>query len=627
MTLLILAYLGGILTIVSPCILPVLPFVFSRAGQSFSRSVLPMLAGMVLMFALVATLAAVGGSWVVQANQYGRWLALALVALFGATLLFPKLAERLTHPLVSLGDRLSQSTQGDGSTGDSATSGARPGASFLLGIATGLLWAPCAGPILGLLLTGAALQGASIGTTLLLFAYAAGAATSLALALLVGGRVFSAMKRSLGAGEWIRRVLGGLMIAGVAAIALGLDTGVLAQLSTASTGGIEQKLVDQLGARRDGANGANSAANPNASDAQQANDAGGDTANGAPAMMAASNAMTRTAASGSAADPAPLPVEGQLPPLDGAVQWLNSPPLTAQALRGKVVLIDFWTYSCINCLRTLPYVKAWAQKYRDQGLVVIGVHAPEFAFERDIGNVKKAVKDLGVDYPVAIDNNYAIWRAFNNQYWPAHYFVDAQGRVRYHHFGEGNYAESERVIQQLLREAGATQVASNIADVQATGIQQAADMGDVRSPETYVGYERAENFASPGGAVRNQATDYRAPSMPSLNAWGLGGAWMVGAEHATATKAGARIVYRFHARDLHLVLGPDANGKPVRFRVTVDGQAPGDAHGTDVAADGTGTVTSQRLYQLVRQSGDVSDRTFSIEFLDPGVSAYAFTFG
>ncbi|MGC7405722.1 cytochrome c biogenesis protein DipZ [Pandoraea pneumonica] len=626
MTLLILAYLGGILTIVSPCILPVLPFVFSRAGQSFSRSVLPMLAGMVLMFALVATLAAVGGSWVVQANQYGRRLALALVALFGATLLFPKLAERLTHPLVSLGDRLSQSAQGDASTGDTTASGARPGGSFLLGIATGLLWAPCAGPILGLLLTGAALQGASIGTTLLLFAYAAGAATSLALALLVGGRVFSAMKRSLGAGEWIRRVLGGLMLAGVAAIALGLDTGALAQLSTASTGGIEQKLVDQLGARRNGPNGtdgANDANGANASDAPQANNTGGNDANSGSAMMAASNAMTRTAAT----EPAPLPVEGQLPSLDGAVQWLNSPPLTAEALRGKVVLIDFWTYSCINCLRTLPYVKAWAQKYRDQGLVVIGVHAPEFAFERDIGNVKKAVKDLGVDYPVAIDNNYAIWRGFNNQYWPAHYFVDAQGRVRYHHFGEGNYAESERVIQQLLREAGAKQVASNIADVQASGIQQAADMRDVRSPETYVGYERAENFASPGGAVRNQATDYRAPSMPSLNAWGLGGSWMVGAEHATATQAGARIVYRFHARDLHLVLGPDANGKPVRFRVTVDGQAPGDAHGTDVAADGTGTVTSQRLYQLVRQSGDVSDRTFSIEFLDPGVSAYAFTFG
>ncbi|BET11245.1 cytochrome c biogenesis protein DipZ [Pandoraea sputorum] len=615
MTLLILAYLGGILTIVSPCILPVLPFVFSRAGQSFSRSVLPMLAGMVLMFALVATLAAVGGSWVVQANQYGRWLALALVAVFGATLLFPKLAERLTHPLVSLGNRLTQSAQSDDSvSGESKGTG--PGASFLLGIATGLLWAPCAGPILGLVLTGAALQGASVGTTLLLVAYAAGAATSLALALLVGGRVFATMKRSLGAGEWIRRVLGGLMLAGVAAIALGLDTGVLAQVSTASTGGIEQRLVDQLGARR--------SANGNGSDsASQAPQADANNAANGSAMVATGNAMVRTAAN----EPAPLPVEGQLPSLDGAVQWLNSPPLTAQALRGKVVLVDFWTYSCINCLRTLPYVKAWAQKYRDQGLVVIGVHAPEFAFERDINNVKKAVNDLGVDYPVAIDNNYAIWRGFNNQYWPAHYFVDAQGRVRYHHFGEGNYAESERVIQQLLREAGAKQVADGIADVKAAGVQQAPDMSDVRSPETYVGYERAENFTSPGGAVKDTVSDYHAPTSPSLNNWGLAGRWNVGPEQATATQAGARIVYRFHARDLHLVLGPDANGKPVRFRVTVDAQAPGNAHGTDVAADGTGIVTSQRLYQLVRQSGDVRDRTFTIEFLDPGASAYAFTFG
>ncbi|VVE46207.1 redoxin domain-containing protein [Pandoraea horticolens] len=620
MTLLILAYLGGILTIVSPCILPVLPFVFSRAGQSFARSVLPMLAGMVLMFALVATLAAVGGSWVVQANQYGRWLALALVAFFGATLLFPKLAERLTHPLVSLGDRLSQSAQGDGSAAGAAT-GPRPGASFLLGIATGLLWAPCAGPILGLVLTGAALQGASVGTTLLLLAYAAGAATSLALALLVGGRVFAAMKRSLGAGEWIRRVLGGLMLAGVGAIAFGLDTGVLARISTASTGGIEQKLVEQLGARRNNAANANAPAQ-NAPATDQAN-VGTDTNAGVPAMTATGSAMMRAAVDA----PTPLPVEGQLPSLDGAVQWLNSPPLTAQALRGKVVLVDFWTYSCINCLRALPYVKAWAQKYRDQGLVVIGVHAPEFAFERDIGNVKKAVHDLGVDYPVAIDNNYAIWRGFNNQYWPAHYFIDAQGRVRYHHFGEGNYAESERVIQQLLHEAGAKQVTGGIADVQANGIQQAADMRDVGSPETYVGYERANNFASPGGAVHDQANDYRAPSMPSLNHWGLAGHWRVGPEQATATEAGARIVYRFHARDLHLVLGPDASGKPVRFRVTLDGEAPGDAHGTDVAADGTGTVTSQRLYQLVRQSGDVRDRTFTIEFLDPGVFAYAFTFG
>lgn len=258
---------------------------------------------------------------------------------------------------------------------------------------------------------------------------------------------------------------------------------------------------------------------------------------------------------------------------------------------------------------------------------MIGVHAPEFAFERDIDNVKKATHDLGVDYPVAIDNNYAIWRGFNNQYWPAHYFIDAQGRIRYHHFGEGQYAESEHVIQELLREAGAKQVASGTVDVQAKGAMQAADMNDVRSPETYVGFERAENFASPGGAVKDQATNYRAPSMPSLNNWGLAGDWRVGAEHATATQSGARIVYRFHARDLHLVLGPGSDGKPVRFKVTVDGQAPGTSHGADTSADGTGTVTSQRLYQLVRQSGDVTDRTFTIEFLDPGVQAFAFTFG
>ena len=581
MLLLLLAYLGGVLTIVSPCILPVLPFVFSRAGQSFVRSGLPLLAGMAVTFALVASLAAVGGGWVVAANQYGRWLALALVVIFGLTLLFPRLAERLTHPLVNAGNRLTSAAGNEAEP--------HPRTSFLLGIATGLLWAPCAGPILGLVLTGAALQGASLSTSLLLLAYALGAATSLACALLLGGKVFAAMKRSLGAGEWIRRGLGVLMLAGAAAIALGWDTGALTQLSTASTGNLEQALIGRLGAAPD------------------------------------SVAPRTTASTGDT-----LPVEGTLPPLDGAVQWLNSPPLSAEQLRGKVVLVDFWTYSCINCLRALPYVEAWAQKYRDQGLVVIGVHAPEFAFERDIGNVTRAAKQLGVTYPVAIDNNYAIWRGFNNQYWPAHYFVDAQGRVRYHHFGEGNYAESERVIQQLLREAGAKQVASGIADVQATGIQQAADMRDVRSPETYVGYERADNFASPGGVVRDQTNVYRAPSMPSLNHWGLAGGWRVGAQAAVATQSGAGIVYRFHARDLHLVLGPNVSGgsgKPVRFRVTLDGAPPGNAHGTDVAADGTGTVTSQRLYQLVRQPGEVRDHTFTIEFLDPGVSAYAFTFG
>jgi len=592
MWLLVLAYLGGVLTIVSPCILPVLPFVFARTGQPFIKSGLPLLAGMALTFALVATLAAVGGGWVVQVNQYGRWLALLFVALFGLTLLLPRLAERLMRPLVSAGSRLSEAAGQDNRP--------RPGASFLIGVATGLLWAPCAGPILGLILTGAALQGASIATTLLLLAYAAGAATSLAAALLLGGKVFALMKRSIGTGEWIRRGLGAAMLAGVAAIALGLDTGLLARLSTASTGGIEQALVGKLSGKSPAGNGTMMAQIPAASGAMKVAD-----------EMA----------------PGTLPVEGQLPPLTGAVQWLNSPALDAQALKGKVVLVDFWTYSCINCLRTLPYVKAWAEKYRDQGLVVIGVHAPEFAFERDVGNVTKAMKELGINYPVAIDNDYRIWRAFNNEYWPAHYFADAQGRIRYHHFGEGDYAESERVIQQLLREAGAKIVADGLINADAQGVQLAPDMNQVLSPETYVGYQRAEHFVPETSLVPDKVATYNPPANLTLNDWSLGGQWAVGAERATANAPASRIVYRFHARDLHLVLGPGADGKPVRFKVSIDGQAPGDAHGVDVAADGSGRVTEQRLYQLVRQTDEVKDRTFTIEFLDPGVSAYAFTFG
>ncbi|MNQ45184.1 Thiol-disulfide oxidoreductase YkuV [compost metagenome] len=557
---------------------------------------------MALTFALVASLAAVGGGWVVQLNQYGRWLALLFVALFGLALLLPSLAERWTRPLVAAGSRLSQAAGADARP--------RPGASLLIGVATGLLWAPCAGPILGLVLTGAALQGANIGSTLLLLAYALGAATSLAVALLLGGKVYAAMKRSIGAGEWLRRGLGAAMLAGVAAIALGLDTGVLARLSTASTGGLEQALVTRLASQSPGGSGAMMAQLPTASDQPGAR------------MMAAGGAMKRTATGATT-----LPIEGPLPSLDGAVQWLNSPPLSTQALKGKVVLVDFWTYSCINCLRTLPYVKAWAEKYRDQGLVVIGVHAPEFAFERDVDNVTRAMKKLGINYPVALDNDYTIWRAFNNQYWPAHYFADAQGRIRYHHFGEGNYAESERVIQQLLREAGASTVPDGLISVSAQGMQRVPRMSEVKSPETYVGYQRLAHFVPAASLTPDAVADYKVPAVLTLNDWALDGQWNVGSEHATSAAAGSRIVYRFHARDLHLVLGPGVEGKPVRFKVTVDGQAPGDAHGMDVAPDGSGSVTEQRLYQLVRQPGDVAERTFSIEFLDPGVSAYAFTFG
>ncbi len=608
MILFIVSYLGGVLTILSPCILPVLPFVFARADQPFVKSGLPLLVGMAVTFAAVATLAAVGGGWAVQANEYGRTAALVLLALFGMTLLVPELADRLTRPLVAIGARLSQSAADETRSGSSITP------SFLLGIATGLLWAPCAGPILGLVLTGAALQGANAKTSLLLLAYAAGAATSLALALLVGGRVFGAMKRSLGAGEWIRRGLGIAVLCGVAAIALGLDTGFLNRLSAAPTTALEQILVDRTEPKKPDA--ASSVVMNSGSDSMMM--AGANAMTGPTMMMKAK--PTDVAASG-------LPVEGQLPSLAGAIQWLNSPPLTAESLRGKVVVVDFWTYSCINCLRSLPYVRAWANKYKSQGLVVIGVHAPEFAFEKNIDNVRRATGELKIDYPVAIDNNYAIWGAFNNQFWPAHYFIDAQGRIRHHHFGEGDYAESEKIIQQLLAEAGGTAVANNVVKVSANGAEAAADVADVKSPETYVGYDRAENFASTDTVVENAPHVYALAPQLQLNQWGLTGDWTVMGERAVLNAADGWITYRFHARDLHLVLGPGEEGKPIRFRILIDGKPPGDDHGADVDAQGNGTVTEQRLYQLVRQSKGITDRTFEIQFLDPGVQAYAFTFG
>jgi cytochrome c biogenesis protein CcdA/thiol-disulfide isomerase/thioredoxin len=602
MVLFALVYLGGVLTIVSPCILPVLPFVFARADRPFARSGLPLLVGMAATFAAIASLAAIGGGWAVRANQYGRLVSMVLLALFGVTLLLPELAARIMSPLVALGARLSQSADRSAAAGGSTVT-----ASMLLGVATGLLWAPCAGPVLGLILTGAALQGASAHTTLLLLAYAAGASTSLALALLVGGRVLAALKRSLGAGEWIRRGLGVAVLAAVAAIGLGLDTGVLTRVSLASTGSLEQRLLDTF-------HPASNTTMGSASSAVVAGDA----------AIGRSGATTMTARPSTRVEN--LAVEGSFPSLAGAVAWLNSPPLTAAALGGKVVLVDFWTYSCINCLRAIPYVRAWAGKYAAQGLVVIGVHAPEFAFEKNIDNVRKAVSDLQIGYPVAIDNNYGIWRAFNNEYWPAHYFIDAKGRIRHHHFGEGDYDGSERIIQQLLAEAGTTSVATDLVSVHAAGAEAPADVIAAQSPETYLGYERAEHFVSPGGVVRNRPHVY-ATGTPKLNEWGLSGDWSIGEEQARLNGNDGRIVYRFHARDLHLVLGPGPAGQPVRFRITIDGKAPGGSHGTDVDAEGEGAVTGQRLYQLIRQNGPITDHTFEIRFLDPGVQAYAFTFG
>jgi len=322
-----------------------------------------------------------------------------------------------------------------------------------------------------------------------------------------------------------------------------------------------------------------------------------------------------------------LPIEGELPSLGGAAGWLNSQPLTAAGLRGQVVLIDFWTYTCINWLRQLPYVRAWAEKYKDQGLVVIGVHAPEFAFERNVDNVRRAAKDMRVDYPIAIDNDYAIWSAFNNRYWPALYFVDAQGHIRHHHFGEGEYEQSEMVIQQLLAEAGIDGSGHDLVSVDARGAEAPADWGSLRSPENYVGYERTANFASPGGAVLDERRVYDAPARLRLNHWALLGDWTVKRQATVLNEANGRIAYRFHARDLHLVMRPAARGPSVRFCVLIDGQPPGAAHGIDVDEQGNGTVAEQRLYQLIRQPKPIADRQFEIEFLDSGVEAFAFTFG
>jgi thiol-disulfide isomerase/thioredoxin len=291
------------------------------------------------------------------------------------------------------------------------------------------------------------------------------------------------------------------------------------------------------------------------------------------------------------------------------------------------VVIDFWTYSCINCLRALPYVEGWAAKYKDAGLVVIGVHTPEFAFEKERANVEKAVRDLKITYPVAIDSDYKIWRAFNNEYWPAHYFIDGKGRIRYHHFGEGEYDESEHVIQQLLKENGATSLSTGMIDVTGAGVEAPADNRNVGSPETYIGYSRAENFASAEPIARDSRKTYSAQPRLSLNQWALGGAWNVGAESAVLQSVPGKIVFQFHARDLHLVLGPAKNGKPIRFVVKLDGTPPGGDHGADTDAAGAGTVQGNRLYQLIRQKGAVEDRTFEIDFLDPGVEAFAFTFG
>ncbi len=580
MLIFILAFLGGVLTLLSPCVLPVVPFIFSRSDQPFRKSGLPMLIGMMLSFASFAALSVTGARWVVQANQIGRVLALIVFAVLGLSLLFSRVADRLALPFVRLGDALQKR----------AERRIGLGSSLLLGASIGLLWAPCAGPILGLVLAGAALGHSSQRTFGLLLAFAMGAATSLGVAIFAGGKVLRTLKKGFVAEEWIKRALGITVLGAVIAIALGLDTKILAKLSYFNTNDLEQHLVDQASGNK-------------------------------------SNSRSSTALS------TPLSDEGPLPSLEGATLWLNSPPLSVESLRGKVVVIDFWTYSCINCLRTLPYLKEWEAKYHDQGLVIVGVHTPEFAFEKDLDHVKNAVRELGITYPIAIDSNQTIWATFKNQYWPAHYFVDAQGRIRYHHFGEGNYEESERVIQELLREShGESQApkanhSSNVPTmIQGTGVEAPASKGEIASPETYLGYNRQEGFVGTPEINRDRSENYQEPTELSLNQWGISGSWNISSEMATLKSPQGTLSFRFRARDLHLVIGAPA-GKSVRYRVTLDGRPPAQDHGEDTDSEGNGMARAHRLYQLIRQKESDKEHTFRIEFFDPGVEVFAFTFG
>ena len=318
--------------------------------------------------------------------------------------------------------------------------------------------------------------------------------------------------------------------------------------------------------------------------------------------------------------------DGVLSSLERASGWLNSEPLTGAALAGRVVLVDFWTYSCINWIRTAPYIRAWAERYEPQGLVVVGVHTPEFEFEKNVDHVRRAVQETDIEYPVALDPEYAVWRGFDNHYWPALYFVDARGQIRHHHFGEGEYEQSEQRIQHLLEEVGVGG-SGDPAAVDAAGVEAAADWGSLKSPETYVGYLRSQSFASPDGRFPDERRVYRAPAELRLNQWALAGDWTIGRESAVLHAAGGHVAYRFFARDLHLVMGPAAEGGSVRFRVLIDGDPPGASHGIDVDAEGYGTVAEPRLHQLVRQPGPVAERLFEITFLDAGVEAYVFTFG
>jgi len=581
-TLEILAIAAGALTVLSPCILPILPALLSAsASNDFRHRPFWIVLGLAISFTLFGAVFAVFGTFLGLSNAALRYAAMAILLFFGFSLLWPRLWERVGTRVGALAQKVPGAGRPPAEQGR--------GGALLLGTSLGLVWAPCAGPILGIIITLAAVQGAFGRSLLLMSGYSLGAVLPM-LVIGYGGRRLYRKILTLGKwGELSHRVLGVVTIATVVALFFNLDTLFLSRVPARlfPAGTLEKKLA--------GADPRTLAAGANA----------------APGVAEAST------------DASSLPVLGKMPEFANVATWLNSPPLTSASLRGKVVLVDFWTYSCINCIRTLPYVTRWYDKYRDQGFVVVGVHTPEFTFEKDEGNVKKAIARHGIHYPVALDNFYGTWGAYNNNVWPAHYLFDAQGRLREVHFGEGEYEETERSIQSLLREAKLIHAVRDI-DPPAANVA----FSRIDSPETYVGYGRARNFSSPEAPAHDRTRNYTTPGTLGLNEWALRGAWKITREAAVLAAPGGGVRFHFKARQLNLVMRGEGN-RGVKARVLLDGKpVPPDRRGTDVGPDGRLTVGDSRLYDLVDLSAkDRGGHVFEIDFEEPGVALYSFTFG
>ncbi len=581
-TLEILAIAAGALTVLSPCILPILPALLSAsAADGFRHRPFWIVLGLAVSFTLFGAVFAVFGTFLGLSNAALRYAAMAILLSFGLSLLWPRLWETVGIRVGALAQKVPGTDRPPAEQG--------MGGALLVGASLGLVWAPCAGPILGIIITLAAVQGAFGRSLLLMSGYSFGAALPM-LAIGYGGRRL--YKKILSLGRWgalSHRVLGAVTIATVVALFLNLDTLLLSRVPARlfPADALEKKLAGK-DLRRLAAG-----------------------ADAAPGVAEASTNVTS------------LPVLGAMPEFANIAAWLNSPPLSSASLRGKVVLVDFWTYSCINCIRTLPHVTRWYDKYRDEGFVVVGVHTPEFGFEKDAGNVRKAVARYGIRYPVALDNFYGTWNVYNNNVWPAHYLFDARGRLREVHFGEGEYEETERAIQSLLKEAkllhAAQEVERPAPDV---------DFSRIDSPETYVGYGRARNLSSPEMPARDRARSYTAPAALGLNEWALRGTWKITREAAVLAAPGGGVRFHFRARQLNLVMRGEG-GKAVTARVLLDGKpVRPDRRGADVGPDGRLTVSDSRLYDLVDLSaGDRRDHVFEIDFEGPGVALYSFTFG